>query len=373
MNFIEKIKKGQLGKNKGLSTGLKPLDRAIDGIQKRAIYCVAASPKVGKSTFVDFCFMLEPFLYYIEHIRLNPNSSLKVHWIYFSFEIDRVKKELKYASYFMWKDYGITNFWHKERLYEMSARYLEGKLTDIDDQVILLQPDHFEKLKEIYEKRIIPIFGQYTENGKKIKDGIVDFIEDRDNPTGLRKYLFSYAKDHGEFIEENYTTLNDQGNRITKSRIVGYKEKDSDLVTIVITDHVRKLRREMKYTLKENIDKFIEYQVEIRNWCSFTFVNVIHLNRNLANIERIKFLSEFLYPTGEDIKDTGNLSEEADYVITMFNPQDEKYKITKHFGVELEGYPNYRSIHLVESRDTECPNHMQVNMFGNINAFSQII
>jgi hypothetical protein len=282
MNFIEKVKKGQLGKNKGLSTGLDNLNRAIDGIQKRAIYGIASAPKVGKTTFVDFCFVLEPYLYYLELLRLHPDTTTKIHWIYFSFEIDRVKKELKYASYFMWKDYGIANFWHKNKLYEMSGRYLEGKLTDADDEVILLQPDHLEKLKLIYQNRIIPLFGEYDINGKKIRDGIIDFIEERDNPTGLRNYLFGYAEEHGHFTRESYKTL-EKGVMVTKQRISGYKENDPDLVTIIITDHVRKLRREMHYNMKDNIDKWLEYQVELRNWCSFSFIDIVHLNRSLSN------------------------------------------------------------------------------------------
>lgn len=378
MNFIEQVKKGQMGENTGLPTGLKLLDKALNGIQKKAIYCVGASPKVGKTTFVDFSFVLEPFLYFMDYMEKNPDSGLRINWIYFSFEIDRVKKELKYASYFMYKDYGITSFMHKGRMYPMSPNYLEGKLLDDDDKVILLQPDHYAKLKLIYVNRIVPLFGEYSKDGKKIKKGFIDFIEARENPTGLRNYLMQYAKQHGTFVEEKYKTKNDQQQTVEKSRIVGYKENNPKLVTIIVTDHVRKLNRERGFTLKENVDKWIEYQVELRNWCKFTFVDVVHLNRSIGSVERIKYFSESLYPTGDDIKDTGNLSEEADYVITLFNPQDEKYNIKKHFGVELfdsDGqilYPYYRSIHLVESRDTECPNYLQVSMFGNINAFQTL-
>lgn len=72
-----------------------------------------------------------------------------------------------------------------------------------------------------------------------------------------------------------------------------------------------------------------------------------------------------------------NLSEEADFLITLFNANDEKYKLDKHFGLKLRDnsmqlYPNYRSIHLVESRDTECPIHLRTNMFGAINYFESI-
>lgn len=69
---------------------------------------------------------------------------------------------------------------------------------------------------------------------------------------------------------------------------------------------------------------------------------------------------------------SGNLSEDSNVVITLFNPRDEKYNLTKHFGTELEEYPNYRSIHIVESRDSVCPSHFKANMYGNINMFEMI-
>lgn len=373
MNFVEKVECGQKGRNLGLSTGISAFDKSIDGIQRKSIYAIAAAPKVGKTTFVDSCFVIDPFIFYLKYLEDNPNTDLKVKWIYFSFEIDRVKKELKYASHFMAKDHGIYNFMHKGHLIPMSPRYLEGKLIDSDGEIILLQPEHFTALKEVYLKRIIPLFGEYNSQGKKIKEGIIEFIEERENPTGLRNYLLRYAEANGQFIHESYSTFDENHHQIVRQRITGYKPANPNLYTIIITDHVRKLKKERGFSMKDNIDKWIEYQVELRNWCSFTFVDVVHLNRSLANIERIKYLSEFLYPTGDDVKDTGNLSEEADYMITIFNPQDEKYKIRKHFGLELEGYPYYRSVHLVESRDTECPVHLQVNMFGNINMFQSII
>ncbi len=46
MNFVEVFKKGKGGGNIGLPTGLPELDRAIDGIQKKAIYSIGAAPKV---------------------------------------------------------------------------------------------------------------------------------------------------------------------------------------------------------------------------------------------------------------------------------------------------------------------------------------
>lgn len=369
MNFVEKFKEGQRGQNFGLPTGISTLDSAIDGVQRKAIYGVCSEPKVGKTTFIDQCFVLSPYMYMLE------NPEIEIDWIYYSFEIDRVKKEFKFACYFFYQDYGIQSFLYENERYELSSRYLLGKLRKKNNpkEFIPVSEEHKNILQEIYYKRIIPLFGQYNPEGKKIKNGYIDFIEDRIHPTGIRAYLMDYAKKNGQFLTEKYHVKDDIGNTIEKNRITGYKPNNPKKYTIIITDHIRKLNREQKFSIKENMDTYIDYQVALRNWCGFTFIDVIHLNRSLSNTDRIKYMSEFLYPVGADVKDSGNLSEEADYLITLFNPKDEKYKISKHFGLELQNYPNYRSIHLVESRDTECPMHFRTNMYGNINLFNPII
>ena len=169
MNFVEEFNKGKTGRNIGLPTGLKPLDKAIDGIQKKAIYAIGAAPKVGKTTFVDQAFVIEPFLALQKLLTENPNNPLRVNWIYYSFEIDRVKKEFKYAAHFMYRDYGISTFTHKGKIYQISPRYLLGRLTDPDNELIVVLPEHEEMLKEIYRNRIVPMFGEYNQAGKKLR------------------------------------------------------------------------------------------------------------------------------------------------------------------------------------------------------------
>lgn len=73
-----------------------------------------------------------------------------------------------------------------------------------------------------------------------------------------------------------------------------------------------------------------------------------------------------------------NLSEDADYVFTMFNPNDDKFKITTHFDLPLKDrkgnpfYPNMRTLHLVESRHCIFPQHFRTEMRGNIKSFKKI-
>lgn len=406
-NFVEVFKQGKAGRNVGLPTGIPKLDKALHGLQKKMSLGIAAAPKVGKTTLADFTCVLSPFLHFeeLEKKRLgveklnywvettvegvdHPVKVLywtvdkeshfhNIEWIYFSFEIDRVSKEFKFASFFMAHDYGAFNFSHKGKVYPMNPDYLMGKMIhdnpDGSTEVIPIGDDHEKMLKEIYLNRIIPIFGEYDVQGRQVRPGKIIYVTDPENPTGLNKYLLHYADLHGEFKREKYFVKED-GKQVEKERLVSYVEKNPNKYTIIITDHARKLRRERGFTMKENIDKWLEYSTILRNLCYYTFIHIIHSNRGVANVDRLRFAGEFIFPTGDDVKDTGNVSEECTALLTMFNPNDEKYNLDKHFGVDLtdEGNSNYRSLHLVESRQTECPQHIQIRMFGGINNFVQL-
>lgn len=384
MNFEYKFNQALAGQNFGLPMGIPAIDIATGGIQRESIYGIAAGPKVGKTTFTDYSFVLVPAEFYLAELLKGNPMKLEVEWIYFSFEISRVKKEFKYVVFFMARDYGIETYDWKDQVYELTPNYLEGKIRDNDGERIIPSEEHQRIVLEIYKNKIIPLFGEYNEKGKRIKKGLIDFVEVRDNPTGIRNYIGAYSKENGEWIKSTYrvqTGKDSQGQPLyqNKERRESWIPNNPNKFTIIITDHLRKLKEERQYNKKQTVDKMIEYQVEFRNWCGFTFVDIIHLNRSMSDTQRLKFNSEFIYPTGDDIKETGNLSEEANYIFTMMNPNDEKYGLTKHFGLQIKStsndeiYPNYISIHLVESRDTECPMHFRTIMRGNINKFEPLV
>lgn len=372
MNFKSEFEKGQRGQNMGMDTGIRGLNRAINGINMKSIYTIASAPKVGKSTLTDFSFVLSPYLEWMRLIEENGGMiPYPLRIIYYSFEIDRIQKEFKFASFFMYHDYGISEFEYNGITMEMDSQYLQGKKRDGNGDVILLSQDHRDKLMEIYEKRIIPLFGEWDENNIRVQKGIIHFIEEKTNPTGIRNDLIKYLKTIGTESRETYTVNGEHGQE-QRSKVVGYSFTDPKQKVIVVIDHVRKLARERNFTMKDNIDKMSEYLVELRNRYGVAFVVICHSNRNLADPNRKRESGEFLFITSDDIKDSGNLSEDSDYVITMFNPNDDKFNLNKHFGVQLKHgtkilYPKYRSLHLVESRHTECPIHIQIEMFGGVN------
>jgi hypothetical protein len=419
MNFKAAFEAGQKGSNKGLpmGEGLKTVSQAINGIQRGRIYTVGAAPKGGKSTLVDVGFCIEPAIHVLDHnaklrasieaiatrletvtdvdtrqalnleYEMHNKKLIDVEFIYNSYEIDRVSKEFDFVAHFLNSDFGIYDInlppgkTHKQKnVVSLSSAFLKGELeydtTNPDDpkEIIRVSNELLDQIKIIYRNRIIPLFGEYNDKGEKVSKGLIKFLEIKDNPTGIRNYLIEYAKENGEFL---YRTTVKDGQ--TFQRMIGYKPNNPAKYVIIITDHLRKLLPERGFKMKETVDKFSEYAVEFRNTCNFTFVHIIHLNRAVSDIGRRKYDDDRLFPQSDDIKETGNLSEDSNYIFTMFNPNDDKFNLSKHFGKQIRRpdkslmYPFMRTIHLVESRHCVCPQHFRVNMYGDVKKFEPLI
>lgn len=418
MNFRIAFESGQKGSNKGLpmGEGLNTISQAINDIQRARIYTIAASPKGGKSTLVDVGFCIEPAIYVLEFnakikasmeaivtklqtttdfdLRSTLNQEyeslneqlIDLEFIYNSYEIDRVSKEFDFVAHFLHKDFGVYQIflpagkqYKGKNFVYLSSAFLKGELyydsLNPDDlkEIIRVPVDLVNNIKTIYKTRIIPLFGEYNEKGEKVSKGLIKFLENKDNPTGIRNYLIEYAKENGEFLYKE--TVKDGQ---TFRRMIGYKPNNPKKYTIIITDHLRKLIPERGFSMKETVDKFSDYCVELRNTCQFTFVHIIHLNRAVSDIGRRKLDDDGIYPSSDDIKDTGNLSEDSNYIFTMFNPNDDKFNLNKHFGKLIRRpdksllYPFMRTIHLVESRHGYCPQHFRVNMYGDVKKFEPL-
>jgi hypothetical protein len=420
MNFRKVFEAGQKGANKGLpmGEGLKKVSEAINDIQKGRIYTVAAAPKGGKSTMVDVGFVIEPAIYVLENNArvkasleaivsrlqivndLDERAALNQQYeslnselidfelIYNSYEIDRISKEFDFVCHFLHRDYGIYEItlplgrtYKGENFVSLSSALLKGELVydtktpDAKKEVITASSEIFNLIKKVYKDRIIPLFGEYDELGKKVSEGLMIFLENKDNPTGVRNYLLDYAKKNGTF---NYSSWVDKDGKEHR-RMTGYIPNNPNKYVLIVTDHLRKLIPERGFKIKETVDKFSEYAVEFRNTCNFSFVHIIHLNRALSDIGRRKYDDDRIFPQSDDIKETGNLSEDSNYIFTMFNPNDDKFNLSKHFGKTIRRpdksllYPLMRTIHLVESRHCACPQHFRVNMHGDVKKFSPLV
>jgi len=369
-NFYEVYRLGQEGGNIGipLGDGLENLTRAINGVQKGRIYTIASMPKVGKTTLTNYSFVISVYLHAIK-------NNLPVHWYYFSFEMSREILEFFFVTAFIYLEYkkdkiklpeGVT---HRGRNFiEITPELLMGKVLD-DNMEIIKVPDFLrEAAFNVYEKHVVKLFGRFDKNGKQIEKGMITLITKPENPTGIYKYLISEMEKKGTVITEKVGPF---------TRIAGYKPNNENLINIVVVDHIRKLHIERDMSKKQLIDKFLEYEVILRDVFKLTFVNVIHLNRTMTSIDRYKLLGDRLFPGAENIMDSSNLEQDSDYVLTLFNPNDDKFNLSNHFGLQIRDkkmnpiYPNLRTIHLVASRHTVFPQHFRTCMLGHVKVFEK--
>jgi hypothetical protein len=365
-NFVTAFKDGQAGKNLGLSmgAGLNSVSKSVGGVQKQRIYGVAGASKSGKSTYVDNGFVLSTYLDW-----LSKEKPFPLQFVYLSYEIDRVSKQFEFAVFFLYHDYNILNIVLPQGVtvngqthIEISPNYLRGRIQDDNENTIKCHPRVEHYLQQVYINRLTPLFGKFDTMGRQLEKGIITFITQKMTPDEIKANLFRKAESEGTFIKDAH------------NNITGYNPRVPDTFTIVITDHLRKIIPE-KGILKSSIDKYIRHTIDLRNWCQWTFIHIIHLNRSMTETSRMKMAGDLLYPNSDDIKDTGNLSEDCDYLFTVFNPNDDRYGLSRHFNMTIkdeqgnELFPDYRSIHLVENRHGDFPQHFRVDMKGNIKTF----
>jgi len=375
MSFIKEFKRGQKGLNKGISLGkgLKNISDAIGGSHKGTIYGFAGAPKTGKSTLVDYAFVLQPYMHFL---KLGKLDLLKI--IYFSLEMNKVEKQFSFVAFFLYEDYGIKYIklpkgkkFKGENRVEMSAKLLRGRVyydkeegeEEKDRQIIKIPVATIKIIKLIYNKHIINLFGGVVNKVKK--KGVITFVTKRSTREYYETIIHNHAENLGECVYQD-------------DKIIEYKPLNEKVITYIITDHVRKIKLKKGESLKTTVDEYSAMTVEMANLFNFSFIHIIHLNRSIGDMGRKKAAKDRLFPTPDDVKDSGNIAEDCDHLFTLMSPNDDQYNLTYHFGVQIKNqyghalYPNLKSIHLVQSRHTDFPQHFTCIMLGANKTFKQL-
>lgn len=360
--FQHRFERGQEGLELGLSTGFKILDDAFYGWNRSSIVTIASAPKVGKTTFCDAIALVYPYL-----DALEKGVTFTVD--YFSYEIDRITKMFRLAPLFFEID-------HDEYIHEVDGeqrmicdQYLRGRLRDKDDNLVKVSEKHKKILEIVYQTRLRPLFGvRDIATGKTVEKGIIRFHKRAMSSIEMQNVCYESAHLLGDFYIDGK-----HYDRIDHDHDYVYRPKEENAVHQVIIDHVRKIKKGQYENNKATIDGWSSIEVDLRDRLGFSFVNICHTNRNDTDSNALRYRRKYLHPTNEDLKDTGNLGEDCNYLITLLNPYDLKYDITDHFGIDLTGSNSpipegkrkyYRTVHLVYARDAPSPKHMAMYING---------
>lgn len=325
-DFLEEVDKGRQGLNLSLSTGKPKLDELIGGIGKETYYLLGANLGIGKTAFADDSFVLTPY-------EQSRTSDIKFRCFYYSFEISRKKKIAKWVCWLAFKKYNTI----------LDIKEVYSKRS-------ILPEDRYKMIKE---------FREYID---EMSDWVHIFDEPV-NPTGLYMDVKDYMEKNGK------TTTTEKVVRGHTIKTNKYTPNDPKEIFLYVEDHVGLTRSEKDlHSKKERIDKSSEYAVQLRNKYGVSKLAISQFNREIADLQRRTF-SE-LTPQLEDFKDSGNTQEDAEIVMSLFNPL--RYNLTEYSGVNVSQLGGrYRNLVVLKNRDGQDMKKLHLNMLGEAGIFRE--
>ena len=230
----ELIEQGKSGKNIGLSTGLKKLDKIIGGIQPNRYYLIGAGSSVGKSALVIF------IMYNLLRYSKDP-----VTLIYYSLELGAEVILSKLMGLYCAEEFGI-------HLTTNDIFSFEHVISDSD----------YEKLEQAKEWL------------KTVKNNLT-IIDKGLSARILYKETLPILEELG-YIEEN-----EEGREY-------YIPYDSQRKVIGIIDHMSLVRSEDNRNKKAEMDLMSSYMVTLKRKLPLSWFVLMQQNREASSMDRRK-------------------------------------------------------------------------------------
>lgn len=332
----DEIMNGVSGKNSGIPMGFNRLNKYL-GLRKSIYTLIGAGTGIGKTALVDCAYVLNPYDWYIKN---KATSKVKFEVIYFSMERKKTYKLAKWLCMKIWKE--------------------EGVLITVDE--LLSWGGTLDKVKQDMANFYLPYFEEMIESG------VVKIIDGAINPTGIYKYMKANALSKG--VEEDK-------NQYEKV----YIANDDNLITNVVEDHVGCIKRESiggSYDKKANIDKLSEYNRIARDLYHYSPVAISQFNRtSYGDIQQAKKDGVEPEPTLEYFKDSGNTQEDADVILTLFNPL--RYNISDYMEYDVDKFKNdqtgnfyFRSLKILKNSYGTADVRIGMGFLGEIGLFKEL-
>lgn len=325
----EEVVNGISGKNNGIPMGFNRMNHYV-GIRKKILTLVFGATGSGKTSYVHSAYILQPFDWYLKN---KDKTNLRFKVLLFSMERSKIYTQAKWISRHIFLEQGILIPIQK------LLGWWDQKLTKDEHDLFLMQRDYLGELLEV-----------------------VDIIEGAQNPTGIYKYVKKYALANGRL---------DEVDEFTKV----YTPNHPNTVVMPIEDHLGITRLEKPFTYKkEAIDKVSEYNQIFRDLYGYSPVAVSMLNRTLSNPTFTKM--ESFEPTIDEVKESGRPGEDADVVISLFDPLrhrtvDSKYDAEK-FMDNATGAKYFRSTKILKNTYGEDDIRIGMAFMGATGMFKEL-
>ncbi len=238
-SFKQRIEDGLAGKFKGLSNGFNRLNKYIYNTQRKTYTLIGGLSGSAKTTLVNYILL--------NNIEDADKNNIPIDIFYYSYEIDEETTKANWLSVLIYKKHKIII--PPEKISGLG----DNRLSKAEQELVNLMLPYLDS-----------IFSR------------INFRFETNNPTGIYNELYQHALKVGDFKYEEYKI----GEEV-KKRTIGYKFHEEDRYVLVVLDHQALMKRERGFTLKENIDKYSEYCIFLRNICSYSFFNIQQFNQGL--------------------------------------------------------------------------------------------
>ncbi len=316
--LLAEVDRGRLGLNHGFSMGLPKLESIIDGISRETYTLIISNSGSGKTSFALYSYVFRPLMDHLD------DDDFKV--LYFSLEMNKISLFVKLLSIYIFETYGKEISFKK--ILSREKNYILDDETYQIIQECLPWLDKVESKLEIYDKQI--------------------------NAKTVYAILKQRLETMGEFTE-------------TDTRLI-YTPNNPNLVYNVIIDHIG-LIRPTQGSLKQEMDLLSSYLVTLREKCGISPVIIQQANRDQGNIERFKQNKSAF--TINDSKDSGNMVQDCNIMLAIYNPFRDSLKTYKKYDVSaLES--TFRSVMVLKNRFGDCDVEIGTAFYGWINYFAEL-
>ncbi len=324
------IQRGKEGKNTTIPFPYERLDEYLE-IGRNTMYTIGGEPGVGKSTYIQDCFIIRTMQWWIEH---RETTNIKLTVVYLNMER---------------KVYSHTSRWLCRLIYENEGHYIHPKKI-LGKKNYKGEKEELTAIDEGYIAKWKKVINSWQEE----VDGDCPLIvhEGSKNASGISIYVEQLAKKYGTIHHKDKEDKSIE-NTLRASRT--YDPHHPNHIVLLITDPIGALspeRKEGKGERKVKQDSFADTMMEARDIYGFSPVLVQHLNRNMSDIHRQKMGN--LEPKLSDFADTSTTAYHSEVVLAVFDPYRHGQQ-DKHNGYDLKKMRNdrgdtyYRSIHILKN------------------------
>lgn len=332
----DEICNGVKGKNSGIPMGFNRLNKYL-GLRRSIYTTIGAAAGCGKTSLVDCAYVLNPYDWYIKN---KHKTNVQFEVIYFSMERKKTYKLAKWLCMKLWK---------------------EEQVLKTTDELLSWQTTLDPRTQEMAKFYIENYFKEMTEGG------IIKIIDGQQNPTGIKKYLEAHAKTKGRI---------DEINEFEKR----YTPNNDNLITNIVHDHAGKTKNESiggKYDKKLTIDKISEYYCWARDFLGYSPIMINQFNRtSYQDIQQAKKDGNDPDPTVEYWKDSGNVIEDCDVAISLFNPY--KYNLEEYMDYQIKDFTDgsgnnkFRGLKIIKNSYGTDNLRIGLGFLGEISLFKEL-